>query len=206
MGACKDLFIAQGRTFSQLVRWETTPVVYRAITSIAQTAPARLTVPAHGCPDGWRAAVTGVKGMHEINAEANHVGERDYHAVTVVDADTIEFNAVDASLFRPYVSGGYLQYNTPMTLTGFIGRMKIKDRIGGRVLASSEAEDAPLDVIQVTVDAPVKAIRLTISASATEIFEWRHGVYDLEMVSPDAEPVVTCLLSGRVIVGREVTD
>jgi hypothetical protein len=202
---CKDIVIDQGRTFSQLVRWETTPVIYRAIEAISQTAPVRLTVPGHGCPDGWRAAVTGVKGMPEINAEANRLSERDYHTVTVIDADTLEFNEVDASTFRPYVSGGYLQYNTPVNLTGFSGRMQIKDRIGGKVLASSEAADAPLDILRVTVEAAERAIRLTIPAAETEGISWRHGVYDLEMVSPDAEAVVTRLLSGRVIVRREVT-
>jgi hypothetical protein len=200
-----DILIDQGRTFSQLVRWETTPVIYRAIEGISQTAPVRLTVPGHGCPDGWRAAVTGVKGMPEIKAEANRLSERDYHAVTVIDADTLEFNEVDASGFRPYVSGGYLQYNTPVNLAGFTGRMQIKDRIGGKVLASSEAVDAPLDILRVTVEAGERTIRLTIPASETEAIEWRHGVYDLEMVSPDAEAVVTRLLSGRVIVRREVT-
>jgi hypothetical protein len=205
MGDCKDLLIDQGRTFSQLVRWETTPVIYRAITGITPTAPVCLTVPGHGCPDGWRAAVTGVKGMPEINAPANRLSDRDYHAVTVIDADTLEFNEVDASGFRPYVSGGYLQYNTPVALSGFTGRMKIKDRIGGKVLASTEAEDAPLDILTVTVEAAEKTIRLTIPASATEAIQWRHGVYDLEMVSPDAVPVVTRLLSGGVAVRREVT-
>ena len=205
MRDCKDIFIEQGRTFTLAVRWETTPIVYRAIAMIAQTAPARLTVPGHGCPDGWRAAVTGVKGMREINAESNEVCNADYHAVTVIDVDTIEFNEVNASGFHPYVSGGYLQYNTPVDLAGFSGRMQIKDRVGGAVLASSKPEDAPLDVIGVTVDAAAKAIRLAIPAPATEAITWRSGVYDLEMVSGDPEPVVTRLLSGRALVRREVT-
>ena len=71
MAATKDLTIQQGRTFSLALRWESQPVVYRPITAIAQTAPARLTVPTHGVPDGWRVAITNVKGMTEINAEAN---------------------------------------------------------------------------------------------------------------------------------------
>ena len=60
MASTKDLTIQQGRTFSLALRWESPPVVYRPITAIAQTAPARLTVPAHGVPDGWRVAITNV--------------------------------------------------------------------------------------------------------------------------------------------------
>ena len=205
MAATKDLVIQQGRTFTLVLRWETTPIVYKAITAITQTAPVHMTVPGYGCPDGWRAAVTGVKGMTEINAESNNVNDRDFHAVTVVDADTLEFNDVDASGYKAYISGGYLQYNTPVDLTGYTGRMKIKDKVGGTVLLSTEAIDSPLDVIDIALDTTAKTITLTIAASATDDISWSRGVYDLEMVSSDAEPVVTAILTGKVSVMREVT-
>lgn len=205
MAACKDLVIQQGRTFTLVLRWETEPIVYKAITAITQAAPARLTATSHGCPDGWRAAVTGVKGMTEINAEANNVKERDFHPVTVIDANTIEFNEVDASGFKAYTSGGFLQYNTPVDLTGYAGRMKIKDKVGGTVLLSTEAGDTPLDVIDIAIDTSAKTITLTIAASATDDITWSRGVYDLEMVSNDVEPVVTAILTGKVSVTREVT-
>lgn len=205
MAATKDLVIQQGRTFTLALRWETEPIVYKAITAITQTAPARLTVTSHGCPDGWRAAVTGVKGMSEINAEANNVKERDFHPVTVIDANTIEFNEVDASGYKAYTSGGFLQYNTPVDLTGYTGRMKIKDKVGGTVLLSTEAGDTPLDVIDIAIDTSAKTITLTIAASATDDITWGRGVYDLEMVSNDLEPVITAILTGKVSVTKEVT-
>ena len=71
MADTKDLSLVQGKTFALVLRWETEPVIYRAITAIQQTAPVRLTVTAHGAPDGWRCAVSNAKGMTEINAEAN---------------------------------------------------------------------------------------------------------------------------------------
>ena len=51
-----DLELLQGKTFSLALRWETPPVVYKAITGITQTAPVRVTVPAHAFPTdgGWR--------------------------------------------------------------------------------------------------------------------------------------------------------
>ena len=56
MAVCKELVVQQGKTFTLLLRWETEPIVYKAVTAIAQVAPVRLTVPAHALVDGLRAA------------------------------------------------------------------------------------------------------------------------------------------------------
>ena len=130
----EDLVIEQGKTFQRVVRWETTPAVYKAITAIPQSAPVTLTVPGHGIPDGWKAAVIDVKGMVEVNALSSPPSSKDFRRVTVVDADTVQFNEISAASFKPYRSGGYLVYFTPVTLTGFTARMTIKDRIGVAML------------------------------------------------------------------------
>ena len=200
MAATKDLTISQGRTFSLALRWESPPVVYKPITAITQTAPVRLTVPAHGLPDGWRVAVTNVKGMTEINAEANKLTSRDYHQATVVDANTIEINDINAAGFKAYTSGGYIQYGTPVDLTGFTARMAIKNKVGGTELMTLTTEND-----RIAIDASAKVISLTIEAEDTEPLTWTTGVYDLEMVSGATPAVVTALLSGRVTVTKEVT-
>lgn len=201
MAATKDLTIQQGRTFSLALRWESPPIIYRPITAIAQTAPARLTVPTHGVPDGWRVAITNVKGMTEINAEANKLTSRDYHQATVIDANTIEINDINASGFKEYVSGGYVQFNTPTNLVGFTARMSIKNKVGGTELFSLTTTNG-----RITIDAAARIIALNISADDTAAITWASGVYDLEMVSGDTPPVVTALLSGRVTVTKEVTS
>lgn len=76
---------------------------------------------------------------------------------------------------------------------------------GGTVLLSSSAPDAPLNVIDIAVNNTAKTITLTVHASATTDISWSRGVYDLEMVSSDLEPVVTRLISGKVSVVDEVT-
>ena len=200
VAATKDLTIQQGRTFSLALRWESPPIVYRPITAIAQTAPARLTVPAHGVPDGWRVAITNVKGMTEINAEANKLTSRDYHQATVLDANTIDINDINAAGFKPYTSGGYIQFNTPVDLTGFKARMKIKNRVGGTTLYTLTTENGAL-----AIDAAAKIITIDISESDTAAMTFTTGVYDLEMVSGATPAVVTALLSGRVTVTKEVT-
>lgn len=157
-------------------------------------------MPAHGVPDGWRVAITNVKGMTEINAEANKLTSRDYHQATVLDANTVEINDINAAGFKPYASGGYIQFGTPVDLTGFKARMTIKNRVGGTELLNLTTTNN-----RITIDAAARIISLTISAEDTAALTWTSGVYDLEMVSGDTPPVVTALLSGRVTVTKEVT-
>ena len=200
VAATKDLTISQGRTFSLALRWESPPVVYKAITAIMQSAPARLTVPLHGLPDGWRVAITNVKGMADINSTANSLNSRDYHQATVLDANTIEINDINAAGFKPYVSGGYIQYGTPVDLTAFKARMSIKNKVGGTELFSLTTENG-----RIAIDAAAKTITLNIDAADTALLTWTSGVYDLELISGAVPPVVTALLSGRVTVTKEVT-
>ena len=209
MAANKDLVIQQGKTFSLVLRWETERVTSKPITAISLAAGApRLTVPAHGAPNGWRCAVTRVGGMKQINAENYPPSDTDFRPATVIDANTIEFNGVtpcdDSGKEWPaYTSGGFIQYNTPVDLTGYTARMEIKDKIGGTVLASADSADTPLDILDIAIDTTGKTITLTISATDTAEIAWKRGVYDLEMVSSSG--VVTAILTGSVNVTREVT-
>ena len=212
MAATKDLVIVQGKTFTLILRWEVEPIVRKAVSGVSfATGAPRITAVSHGIPDGWRGVIYGVKGPKLLNAENNPPRDVDYHEVTVIDADTIEFNGLNpydeqGGVWPAYVSGGFLQYFTPMDLTGQTPRMQIKDKPGGTVLASSLAGDAPLDIIDFAVDTAAKTIKMTIAASSTDdITSWTRGAYELEMVSNDVEPTVVSLLTGRVSVVKEVT-
>lgn len=196
----QDLLIEQGKTFSTVVRWETTPIVYKAISAIPKTAPATLTVTAHGMPDGWRAAVVSVRGMLEINAKNTPPRASDFRPGTVTDVNTVQFNTLNASDFSTYSSGGYLVYNTPMPLTGYSARMSIKDKVGGTELLRL---DSTLNN-RIVLDATKCTITLTVDATTTAGLTWTNGVYDLELVS--ASGVVTGILQGNVTVSREVTS
>ena len=198
MATKKDFTIVQGKTFPHVVRWETDPIQYRTISAIQQSAPVRLTVIGHEIPDGWPGAVTNVKGMTEINAEANSLTESDYNPITVIDDDTVEINAINAAGFKAYSSGGILQHNTPVDLTGYTARMQIKDKVGGTLLHSLTTENSGI-----ALDVALHTITITISATDTAAFDFKKGVYDLELVS--ASGVVTCVLYGSVSVSKEVT-
>jgi hypothetical protein len=192
-----DLKIRQGETFLRVVRWENLPLVWKPITGISQTGPARITAAAHGCPDGWKACVKDAGGMDEINTKNWPPRATDMHKVAVESASVVNFNDVSSVEYDPYTSGGYLVYYTPVPLTGYTARMKIKDRIGGTVLDSLVS---PTDIV---LDAANFTITVTIAASVSEAWTFTRGVYDLEVVSPTG--VVTALLSGTVTVTKEVT-
>lgn len=204
MAATKDLTIQQGKTFTLALRWETDPIVRKAITgvSFAGGSP-RITAVGHGAPDGWRCTLYGIKGPKQINAANNPPRNDDYHAATVLDADTVELNDINpydtqGNEWPAYVSGGFLQYNTPMDLTGYTARLAVKDKIGGTVLLSLTTENNGI-----VIDNAKKTITLTVEATATDDFTWTRGVYDLELISPAG--VVTALITGRVSVTKEVT-
>lgn len=129
MANTQDFVITQGKTFSQVLRWEAPPIIYKPITAISKVAPVSITAAGHSVPSGWRVAVVSVVGMTEINAKNTPPRATDYHQATVVDPNTVALNDINASGYTAYVSGGYLQFNTPVNLTGFTARMTIKDRI-----------------------------------------------------------------------------
>ena len=210
MADIRDLTIQQGKTFNLPVRWENGDlVISKPITAISlDFGPPRLTVDTTGLPNGWRTTVNRAKGMIQINAINNPPRDSDYRHATVINATTIEFNGVtptddNGREWPAYADGGFLEYNAPFDLTGYTARMKIKDKVGGTVLASTDALDAPKNVLAIDIDNATKTITLSIPATDTDDFTWKTGVYDLEMVS--ASGVVTAILSGKVSVTKEVT-
>jgi len=152
-----DFTILQGKTFTRVVRWEALPFVYKAISAITKAAPAVVTAPLHGVPTGWRVAVVSVQGMEEINA-SNPPKEREFVRATALTSDTLELNSVNSADYTAYTSGGYVQYYTPVDMAGFTARMQIKTKVGGTVLASTDIDDAPNNVISITIDNSGKTI------------------------------------------------
>lgn len=193
-----DLTIYQGRTFRHVVRWETSPPVYKAITAITQTAPVVITAVGHGVKTGWYVAVTDVGGMTEINAAANAPRSGDYTQATFVDTDNISLDTVDAARFSAYTSGGYLRYNTPKDLGGAVARMDLRDRVGGTLLLSISSTTG-----EITLDNTDHMIVIELTPAVTELITYKKAVYDLEVQASDG--TVSVLLAGSITVIPEVT-
>src|SRR3990172_7275177 len=102
------LEIVQGDTWEPVFRWYNKDLkVYKSIT---------------GVPHGWTVLVDNVLGMKELN----DVGET---PATLVDANTIELNAVNAAGFKAYTSGGTIEYFSPWDLTDYTARMDVRANI-----------------------------------------------------------------------------
>ena len=195
----QDITIVKGATFSRVLRWESAPFVYKAITAITKAAPVSITATAHGVPDGWRVAIVSVQGMRQINAKNAPPRATDFHKATKTSADVIALNDVNSSEYDAWTSGGYIMYYTPVSLSGYTARMQIRPT----------AEDTATPLVSlvsptdIVLDDTTKTISITIAASVTAAYTFLSGVYDLELVS--AGSVVTKLLSGNVTVEAEVT-
>lgn len=104
--------------------------LYKPVTGITTGAPVRLHVPDHGIEtDSWPCWLSGVQHMPELNRAPPR--ERP-HRMRVIDADTLEINAISATGRQP--RGGELRYQPPVDLTGADVEMQIFDQQGGAVL------------------------------------------------------------------------
>jgi len=89
--------------------------------------------------------------------------------------------------------------NIAIDLTGFTARMQIRRRVGAdEVLAEATTENG-----YITLGGNEGTIEISIPASITKEFDFKRGVYDLELESSGG--IVTRLIQGCVYVSREVT-
>jgi len=183
--------IYQGSTFNEVLRWESSKKIYKAITGITNNAPCVVTCTGHGVPDGWRVKVTNVGGMKEINST------EDYKIATKLSANSIEFNDINSIGFSAYTSGGVIEYNQPVDLTGYTARMQIREKLDSQEFIkelTTENGGIVIDVIN-------SKIILNISAADTELFTFNSAVYSIELVSTTVVPFAT----GTLTLVREVT-
>lgn len=195
-----DFTIKQGSSWSRVLRWESPLITYKPITAIAKSAPVSITSAGHGVPAGWRVAVQSVQGMKQINAANSPLKDKDYHKATVVDANTITLNDVNALEYSTYTSGGVLVFNTPIDLTGYTARMQIKAKLADTVSILELTTDVNEGI---TIDVALSTITLTITAAQTALLTFKSAVFSLEMVSSGG--IVTEIMSGTLTLDKEVT-
>lgn len=184
--------IYQGSTFNEVLRWESTNIIYKSINSINNGAPVVINALGHGCPVGWRVKVTNVLGMKEINSDTK------YSVVTDSTLDSVTINSLNSSAYSVYASGGLLQYNQPTDLTGFTARMQVRLKL--------TSEDTILSLTTenggIALDNQSGTITINISSVDTTLLDFKSGVYSLEMVKSG---VVTPFIVGTVTLIKEVT-
>lgn len=186
--------IYQGSTFREIFRWESSTKVYVPITNISNTAPVVITTGSeHNVPVGWRIRTTGVAGMKEINCTDDQ-----YYLVTEATDTTLTLNAVNATKYNTYTSGGTLEYNLPVDLTGYSARMQLRPKINSTEIIdtlTTENGKLELDIVNST-------ITIEVPASVTEDYNFNVAFYSLELVSGQE---VVPFINGTVTLVKEVT-
>ena len=186
-----NLKIYQGSTFRQVLRWESSTKVYVPITNISKSAPVVITAANHAAPLGWRVKVVGAGGMKEINA-------LDYQTVTDKTTDTVTLNQINSLGFTTYTSGGVLEYNQPVSLSGYTARMQIRAKVDSdAVIHTLTTENGGI-----VLDNTAKTITIVMQDEVTQTFTFKSAVYDLELISGGE---VTQLVTGGLTLVREVT-
>jgi hypothetical protein len=188
--------IYQGSTFFETFRWESQTKSYATISNIAKSAPCVITTSAnHNIPVNWRVRVTGVAGMKEINQPA----EDDYYLITEVTTNTATINQLNSTGFSNYTSGGILEWNLPVPLTGYTAQMQIRETLDSTTtiaeLTSSNGG--------ILIDEQNYTISITMLPAQTRAFAFPTAVYSLELTNPSG--VVTTFLAGNLTLVQEVT-
>jgi hypothetical protein len=186
-----SLKIIQGSTFSEVLRYESDIKVYTPITAIFKTAPMSLTATNHGMVAGWRAKISNVVGMTEVN-------NLDWIVATSVTTDSVVFNSVNAAGFKDYVSGGILEYNQPVSLTGITARMQIREKL----TSTTVIQELTTENGMIVVDNTTKTIVLQIPATVTSTYTFKSAVYSLELVSGS---IITPFIYGTITLDKEIT-
>jgi len=185
--------IYQGSTFNETLRWESSTQVYVPITNIDKSAPLVVTAANHNVPVEWRVKFTNVGGMTELNNSDT------YYQVTAATEDTITINAINSLGYKAYTTGGVVEYNQPIDLTGVVARMQIRARLeDATVLEELTTENGGI-----VIDNASKTIKLFLSALTTANYTFTSAVYSLEVITSGGQ--VTPFIQGSISLIKEVT-
>ena len=183
--------IYQGSTFREVFRWESALKTYLPITNITKAAPAVITCTGTLPPVGWRAKITGVAGMKEINSD-------EYRVVTETGTGTVVFNSVNASGYTSYTSGGILEYNQPVDLAGYTARLQIRPQTASATtILTLTTENGGI-----AINNTLKTITVLMTATQTTALSFTSAVYSLELVK---NTEVSTFSVGNVSLVAEVT-
>jgi hypothetical protein len=187
--------IYQGSTFKEVYRWESQTKQYANISAITKAAPCVITTSAnHGIPSGWRVRVTGAGGMKEINMTA----EDSYYIATGAGNNTITLNQVNSAGYTTYTSGGVVEWNTPIPLTGFTAKMQLRETIDSSVILELTHLNGGI-----SIDTANYTITVTMTSAQTALFNFPTAIYSLELTDSNGD--VTTFIQGNLTLIQEVT-
>ena len=178
-------------------------VVYAAISSITQTAPAAIaTVAPHGLISGWPVWVESVKGMVEINnPRPSECGNNDVcppYIATVTGASSVLLNAVNSSGWGAYKGGGVLAWQKPRDITGYIALFVVSDKAGVELLSISS--NVLSTEGSLTVDPATSTVALRVDTSAQALLTGVEMAYQIVLTDPADDDKTYLLAEGPIKV------
>ena len=194
-----QLNIIKGKTLSKSLLYAEDSLTYVPIVAVTNRAPLQIRCPAHGIKDGWPVRIQGVTSPAVMNTE-----EGKFLNARVVDANTIEFNTLDATLWGVIEETGNIVFYTPADVTGWKLRMHVRDKPNGTILLSFSSDVVDAAVGSITVDPAAATFTLGLTAAQTAALTWNGGVYDIEAIKPDGT-VIEIISTSVVIVSQEIT-
>lgn len=195
------LSVRKGASADIPLRIETGTLSFVAISAMTNSAPLRVTATGHNIPDGWYVAIVDAQGMTDLNAaNSNDISDIEFHRVTWIDADTVDFDGISSANFKTYTSGGYLAFYAPMSLTSYTSaRMDVKTRVGGDLILALNTTDATLEI-----DAATSTVWIRLEDDSLDAATARDYVFDIELVSATAVDAI-CSSESALTVLPEVT-
>ena len=187
-----NFIIYEGTTFSEELRWESSNKTYVPITGITKSAPIVITALNHEVPLNWRVKFTNILGMTDLNSADT------YYQVSAKTTTTVTINSINSLGFKDYTSGGILEYNTPIDLTGYTARMQIRLRAEDTAVIQELSTANGLIVINNVA----KTITLNLSSAVTAGYDFSTAVYGLNLTSSGGQ--VIPWLTGMITLIKEV--
>nr|WP_288356742.1 hypothetical protein [uncultured Pseudomonas sp.] len=182
--ACLDLPVTKGATLRKPLLLMQPVYTYRPITTIEQSAPLRLTVPAHGLPGDWPTWIEG-SSWSALNRDKQR---EPFRIATRVDADVLEYN--DLNGLGQRAQGGVLVYQPPVDLTGCSAVLLITPEAGQPIELTTENGG-------LAIAGPGRLL-LEMTAAQTAAIDWTEARYNLDITFSDAS--VQRWLQGRVTI------
>lgn len=194
------LTIRRGASADIPVRVESDSIAYAAITAMAKTAPLRVTAPTHGIPDDWRAGMQNAGGMTNLNT-GDILRDADLRRVTRVDANTLDFDGVNATAWRAYTSGGQVAYYAPLDLSVYTSaRMDVRDAVDGALLAAYNTAAGTIEI-----DPTNGALWIRLTVAQTLLLAAGSHFFDLEIIKSNGNVDAVCSADSTLIVLPEIT-
>lgn len=182
-------------------RIETSVKKFIGISAMTNTAPMRVTATAHQVPDQWSVAIIDATGLTDLNAaDSNDIQDDEFHQVTVINANTLEFNGISAASFGVYATSGYVVYHEPMDLSPYTSaRADIKRKVGGPVELTLSTTAGTMEI-----DAVARTVSFVLSETDLASLDVRDYVFDIELVGPSVVDAI-CSADSVFTVLPEVT-